>query len=212
MITHADPAHRFQIYRRLSVRNRIVAVLRIGVPVLGALALAVLLGQIYLSSLTGRFGIGQISVNRDSVTVEAPEYAGMLEDGSFYRVRAADARAALETTDLIDLTDATLAVTRATGVTINADAHEARLDTTRQFVIIDGLANISDSTGTSGVIRQSVFDWAAQTLVSKGNVEIDYADGTDLEASGMIYDAQTQVWTFSDVTVTLPSTPGAEAP
>jgi hypothetical protein len=57
-----------------------------------------------------------------------------------------------------------------------------------------------------------VFDWQAQVLTGKGPVVVDYADGTHLVATGLRYDAKTAVWTFTDATVTLPDTPGAEAP
>ena len=209
MSQHAHASDRNATYRRLMLRNRFVGVLRIGVPALGVVVLAMLAGQIYLSSLGGQFGIGQITVSDNSISVEAPEYAGMLEDGSAYRVWAQSARAGLATSDIIDLTDAALSVTRANGVVVTADAPLAQLDTTNENVIIDGVAHIGDSTGISGTLYQSVFDWVAQRLTSKGAVSIDYPDGTELEAVGMTYDAAAMVWTFTNATVTLPSTPGA---
>lgn len=212
MVTHADPDERRRIYRRLANRNRVVALLRWGVPALGALALVGLLGQIYISSLGTRFGISQISIGRDAITVDAPEYAGVLDDGSLYRVRATSARAGLTTADLIDLTDAVLTITRANGTVMDARAPLARLDTTSQLVIVEGVAYIKDSTGTSGTLYQSTFDWAAQTLVGKGPVDVDYADGSTVVARGMTYDAASMVWTFSNATVTLPSTPGETVP
>ena len=70
MDLQADSAQRLAIYRRLEHRNRVVAILRIAVPALGVIVLAVLLVQIYLSSLTGRFGVGSVSVTRENVTIE----------------------------------------------------------------------------------------------------------------------------------------------
>lgn len=212
MATHADLADRQRIYGRLARRNRIVSVLRWAVPALGALALVGLLGQIYLSSIGARFGIGQISLGPDAITVEAPEYAGVLADGSLYRVRAVSARAAIGSADLIDLLDATLSVTRTNGTVIEAQAALATLDTTRQLVLVEGVAHISDSTGTRGTLHNSTFDWAEQTLKGDGPVDIDYADGTTVVAKGMTYEAKSMVWTFSGATVTLPSTPGETIP
>lgn len=210
MNVQAADAHRLAIYRRLERRNRLVAILRIGVPALGALTLVALLGQIYVSSLGSRFGISQISVTRESVTVDAPEYAGLLEDGSAYKVWAESAAAAIEATDIIELTDAALTIDRPTGVFMRADAAAARLDTTNQLVFIDGSAQVEDSTGTSGMFRKSVFDWARQTLTADGPVSIDYADGTTLKAEGLVYDAKALVWTFTRAAVTLPDTPSAD--
>jgi len=48
-------------------------------------------------------------------------------------------------------------------------------------------------------------------LTGEGTVAIQYADGTELMAKGMHYDAGASVWTFTGATVTLPATPGAQA-
>lgn len=206
----ADAAERLAVYRRLAARNRIIAILRIGVPALGAIILAALIGQIYISSLSNRFGVGRISVTRDDVTVEAPEYSGVLEDGTIYHVLAADARAAIDATDQIALNEAALTMVRVTGVTMDVKAPAALLDTAQEIVTIEGIAYVEDSTGTSGTIYNSVFDYVSQTLQGEGAVHIDYADGTTLDGIGMTYDARSMVWTFSGANVTLPATPGSE--
>lgn len=204
----AGAAADLRVYRRLERRNRLIGVLRLLVPAMGALVLTGLVLQLYLSSLTGRFAVGRIEVTPDAVTVEAPEYAGILEDGSSYRVWAGAARAALESTERIDLSDAHLQVQRPDGVRIEVDAAEAQLDTAGQLTLVPGLADIADTTGTTGTIRDSVFDWQAQRLTSRGAVAIDYADGSGVRAEGLDYDAASKVWTFSRAIVTLPSTPG----
>lgn len=211
MNLQGDADQRRATYQRLMARNRLVAILRVGVPALGVVALVSLLGQIYISSLTSRFGIGQITVSRDSVTVESPQYAGLLEDGSAYRISANDARAATEATDRIGLTDVALNLVRPDGVVMDVSAVAAVLDTTRQRVEIDNRAHISNSLGTSGVIDNSIFDYASQRLRGEGPVTIDYADGTHLVAEGITYDAVNLVWTFTRATVTLPQTPGAKS-
>ena len=87
------PAATRHSYQRLVRRNRTVNVLRLVVPLVGALVLGGLMAQIYLASLTGRFGIDRLSITPDSVAIDAPEYVGALADGSTYRVRAETARA-----------------------------------------------------------------------------------------------------------------------
>lgn len=196
------------IHRRLARRNRLVAILRIGVPLLGLVVLLGLSVQIYLASFTGRFGIDRISVTPEEVVVDAPEYAGILEDGSAYRVWAGSARAATAQTELIDLGDAHLVLDRVDGVQLQADADRAQLDTASRLTLVPGEADIADSTGTTGTLTDSVFDWGAQLLTTRGPVVIDYADGTSVRAEGLTYDAAAIVWTFSRAVVTLPSTPG----
>jgi lipopolysaccharide export system protein LptC len=210
MSLHGDPAQRLAIYRRLEARNRIVSILRIGVPALGVLALISLVGQIYFSSLGSRFGVGRIAVTPDSIMVEAPEYTGLLDDGTAYRISASAAQAAAEAVDQIGLSDATLVMTRPDDVIMTVEAAAAVLDTTRQLVLVAEEADIGNSLGTTGVISDSVFDYAAQFLVGNGAVTIDYADGAHLVAEGMTYDATSLVWTFTRATVTLPDTPGPE--
>jgi lipopolysaccharide export system protein LptC len=207
MNLQADAAQRLAVY--LEARNRIVAILRIGVPVLGAVALAALLLQIYASSQTARFGISKVVVSPDSVTVETPEYSGLLDDGTAYRVAASSARAAVDATDRIGLNDAALTMVKPDGVTILVETPAAVLDTSHQVVEIAGEARVSNSEGTSGILRNTVFDYAAQRLTGDGAVSVDYADGTELEAEGLTYDAAALVWTFTRATVTLPDTPGA---
>jgi hypothetical protein len=210
MDLHADAAQRRAIYEGLRARNRIVAILRVGVPALGVVALSLLLLQIFVSSSAGRFGISQIVVSPDSVTVQTPEYSGVLDDGTAYRVSATAARAAVDATDRIGLSDAALTMNRPDGVTMAVAAPAAVLDTTRQVVEIPGIAEVSNSLGTTGILRDTLFDYEAQYLTGRGPVTLDYADGTHLEAEGLTHDATTLVWTFTRATVTLPSTPGAD--
>ena len=210
MNLQADAAQRLEVYKGLQARNRIVSILRIGVPALGLVALVLLVGQIYLSSLTGRFGVGQITVTRDSVSVDSPEYAGLLDDGTLYRVSATGAQAPTDATDQIAMSHARLVMSRPNGVATTVEAEVAVLDTTRELVVIKDVAHVSTSEGTRGVIADSIFDYKTQSLVGQGPVTIDYADGTHLVAEGLTYNATTMIWTFTRSTVTLPDTPGAK--
>lgn len=209
MDLHADAAQRLAVYRGLQARNRVVSILRVGIPALGVVALAALMLQIYVSSRASRFGVGQIAVSSESITVETPEYSGLLDDGTAYRVSATSAHAAVEATDRIGLDDASLTMIKPDGVTMLVDARAAVLDTTNQLVEVEDIAEVSNSLGTSGLLRNSVFDYAAQRLTSNGPVDIDYRDGTTIVAEGLTYDATTLIWTFTRATVTLPDTPGA---
>ena len=212
MNLHADAAQRLAVYRRLEARNRVVAVLRIGVPALGVIALSLLMLQIYVSSTASRFGISQIVVSPESVTVETPQYSGLLDDGTAYRVSASSAQAAIDATDRIGLSQAALTMVKPDGVTIEVEASDAVLDTAGQVVEIAGMAEVADSLGTAGILFDSVFDYETQHLTGRGPVSVDYADGTRIEAEGLAYDATTMVWTFNRATVTLPDTPGANEP
>lgn len=212
MTLNADAAARLAIYQRLTIRNRVVGVLRIAVPLAGVAILLILLAQIYVSSLGDRFSIGRISVSRDSISVEAPQYSGILSNGTTYAVTAERAQAAPGTTNLINLTDASLTMVKLDGVTIKVAAQAALLDTTGETVTIKDIAYVEDSTGTNAIVADSVFDYASQTLIGKGTVSVAYADGTTLDGEGLFYDVKTANWTFSKADVTLPATPGTQTP
>jgi lipopolysaccharide export system protein LptC len=203
----AVPNRQFQ---RIERRNQLVSVLRIVVPLGGALVLAVLGIQIVLSTLTSRFGIERITISPEAITVDAPEYSGILQDGSAYRVSADTARASTARTDIIDLNNAKLVLNRQDGVQFQADAAQAQLDSTNQLVMVGGVADIGDTRGMTGTLTNSVFDWNAQVLTTNGPVVINQADGTTVVAEGLVYDAGAVIWTFTRSVVTLPSTPGED--
>lgn len=204
------PAATRQSYERLVRRNQAVNRLRFVIPLVGALVLGGLMAQIYMASLTGRFGIDQVSITPDSVAIEAPEYVGALADGSSYRVWAETARATAERSDLIDLAQARLVINRIDGVQLTMEAASAQLDTTNQLTLVPGRTDVSDTTGTTGTLDDSIFDWQSQMLTTRGRVVVNYADGSSVRAYGLIYDAANIVWTFDRSVVTLPATPGEE--
>src|SRR5688500_15787312 len=87
---------RLRLYRALRGRNRIVGLLRFVVPAIGVLLLAGLLVQIYLTSQSRQYGLGSIQLDRTKVTVETPRYAGVMTDGTSYKVTGADAVASVD--------------------------------------------------------------------------------------------------------------------
>ncbi len=199
-------------FAALARRNRIVGALRIGVPAFGVIVLVGLVAQIVLANIGSRFGIGQVSISPDAITIDAPDYAGRMGDGSTYRVWAASARAPLARTDILDLLDAVIVVNRTDGIELRAEAAEGQLDTAGQQVLVPGRTDFTYSTGTTGNLTNTVVDLEAQTLVARGRTEVDYADGTTVRAEGLHYDSAAMRWTFSRAVVTLPSTPGEDTP
>ncbi|MDB5562461.1 MAG: hypothetical protein JWN11_1879 [Hyphomicrobiales bacterium] len=148
-----DFDQRQRVFRRLRLRNRFVTVLRLALPLLGALVLALLCGQIYLTSLTRQYGVSRITIDRGSIAVDSPKYAGVMGDGSSYSMTSASAKAALTDMNVIDLTDAKVNFTKADGTQMNAVAAAASMQTTDQLIFVPGLANVSDSTGTRGTLN-----------------------------------------------------------
>jgi lipopolysaccharide export system protein LptC len=205
----ADVARRRALYAGLERRNRRVAMLRILVPGLGALVLAVLVAFIVIANSGLRFTIGQLEITPDTFSIAAPVYSGILEDGTTYRVTAQSAVTRLDTLDRMGLNTALVEMQDTDGVETVITAAQAELEMPNERIHVSGIAELSDSAGLSASFRDSVVDWAAQTLVSRGGVVIDYADGTHLEADGMSYDIRTQRYEFTRVNVTMPDLPDA---
>src|SRR5690606_37980658 len=128
---------------------------RVAVPALGLVVLAVLVGQIYLSSVQGRFEVGHIEVSQDTMTVMAPAYSCLLEDGTTYRVWSDSASAAIDTTDQIHLNEAVMQLHRPVGIVMDIMAPAALMNSTTEVVTIAGTANVADSTGTQASLVNS---------------------------------------------------------
>src|SRR6187402_2271861 len=128
MLASADNAQeRARIYSGLVQRNRLVSVLRIGLPILGALVLAGLVAQLVLASLLAQFGISNLSIDRGNLVIETPSYSSMTPDGTQYTVSSRGARAALSNTDLIHLSEALLTVTKPSGAWMTATGTDAQM-------------------------------------------------------------------------------------
>ena len=112
MTLRAETAEqRFAIYSRLRTRNRLVSILRVALPVAGALVFLVFVAQLLLASLANNFGIGKISFTGSSVVVDTPSYSGVMANGDIYKVSAEGAQAAVANLNVIELKNAALQLT-----------------------------------------------------------------------------------------------------
>jgi hypothetical protein len=206
------PANRAAVYQALRRRNRIVLLLRVLVPLAGAVLLGLLGVQLIITNLSKDFSIGRVSIERNRLSVDAPSYAGQLADGSFYRVGADRAEASLADASLIDLTAAGVSLTRPNGVELRASAPVAQLDTDEQAVDVPGLTSVSDSTGGTGTLSGLHLDFSGQTFTASGPVHFAFGTGETLTAANMRYDAAAHRWQFARVTLTLTGTSGETLP
>lgn len=206
----ATAEQRGAIYDALVRRNRLVGVLRIGLPALGAIIFGGLLLQLYLGSLVPDFGFANISVDRNNLLVEAPSYSGVGSDGTVYKVEAGAASAALGNTDLIHMHGARFTMTRPDGSDFLAEADTARLQLSSQLITVEGNTRITGDLGVAGTIADARIDIDAQSLVSEGAAALVFRNGATLDAETMSYDGRTEQWQFNRVTLEFPSTPGEE--
>lgn len=194
---------------RLLRRNRLVALLRWLVPLVGLLLAVLVVGVIALDSLRNRFGIANLTLDRDRMVVDAPRLSSMLPDGTVLTLSAGAASASLLSADRIALVDAQLTMSGEDAPALMAEAPEADLDTTAQLLDVPGVTGFTSMSGMSGEALGLVADLAAETA-SSGPVDLTMADGTNLRAETMTYDHKAQLWTFGRVTVSMPFTPGGQ--
>lgn len=206
MLASAQNAEeRSQIYAALGRRNRFVRILRVGLPVLGAVVLASLVLQLVVGSLLNDFGISSIRIDRDNLVVDTPSYSSMTADGTMYSVSSQDARASLGDTDLLHLTTAQLTVTKPSGSTMSAKAAAADMRLSSQKVYVPDKMEFTDSQGTTGIIVGVHADLLGETMVSDGPAHIVYHNGTLLEAETMSYNGKTQTWVFIGASLVVPA-------
>jgi len=195
---------RHAIYTRLGTRNRLVSILRVALPVAGALVFLAFVAQLLLASLANNFGIGKISFTGSSVVVDTPSYSGVMANGDMYKVSAQGAEAAVANLNVIELTNAALQLTKPDGMQMSAHAGKGLFESLRQIVRVPGAAEVSDSRGNSGTLSDVTADLAHQTLKATGRVSMSLSNGMSIQSQSLDYDSKANRWDFGHATVTLP--------
>ncbi len=209
-----DPA-RERLYAALTRRNRLVGVLRVALPVAGAIVLAAVLGGIVLDNLREQFGFASIRIDRDNLVVESPRVTAIGDDGTLYAATAGVAKVRIGSTDLVDMADAVFTMTSTLGVTFSASAPAAALQTTAQTLTVPGRLGVKSDDGLSGTLEDFFGDMLGYSMVAHGAVDLTFPAGMHVQSQGMTYDGKSKLWTFTRATVTLSETPGGaveEAP
>lgn len=199
---------RAAIFDRLDARNRLVSVLRFGLPVIGAIIFAGLILQLYLGSLVPSFGFANIRIDRENIVVDRPAYEGTAQDGTRYFLEALGAKVALDDTDLVNLTEATITMTQPDQSSFTASAPQARVTMSTSVVKVDGVTTIRTTGGTTGTLGNGTFDVNNEKIDAPGGVDLQLNATTHLKASAMTYDGSIGIWAFTRVVLDLDETPG----
>ena len=197
----ANPAVRAGLHKRLMRRNRIVGVLRLVVPLIGLVVLGYLIAQIVIANAVEDLGATGIHIERDRLLIDTPEYVGVTKNGTHYRVVAETASALLSRADVIELGNATLALTRPDGVSFTATADRAFYDLVSQTVDVPVSADVVDSRDTKARLYNVFVDWANQTITARDGADITFADGTNLTADTLIMYGKDNSWDMTGVVV-----------
>jgi lipopolysaccharide export system protein LptC len=194
---------RLALHRHLAVRNRLVGLLRLGLPALGVVAFLGIAGQIFIASLVPQFNLGQIHFAGDTVTVDTPSYSGVTADGDVYRITAEGAATTLTSLDVIDLKSATLELTQPDGRKLTARTDAASFATIGRVLRVPGVAQVFDNRGNKGTFADLLVDLPSQHLRASGQVRLTLANGTRIESNGLDYSPKSGVWDFGRATLTV---------
>ncbi len=209
-LTRTDSAEqREAILSGLLARNRIVAVLRVLVPAAGVAAFLVLVAQIYAANTLRQYGVSGIRIDRGSLVVDTPDYAGVDKSGARYEVRAHEARSPLGTPSQIIMQDAGFDFTPLHGSAMHLTAAQATADTEKKSLTIPGLATLHEDDGTHGTLTNLAVNFQTELATGNGPVDLTYSNGTTLQASNFTHDGTANRWTFTTVTLTYPDLPEA---
>lgn len=195
---------------RLAWRNRVVAILRVAVPLGGVLLFAALVGQIWLASLARQYGVAGITIDRGHLVVDTPQYTVTNPDGTRYILGAKSAEAELGNPNLIGLTGATLNFERPGEPAFFLSADAAILDTGSQIVDVPSAMMLTRADGLEGSATGVHADLARHVAHADAAVAVKFANGTTIDADTMDYDGDTKTWIFTRATVVIPGLPAAE--
>jgi len=201
---------REQIYRALGRRNGFIALLRIMVPLFGVAVLFVLLFQIIVANLASGLNISGVRIEKDTLVIDAPEYSGVMANGTRYKIVADAAAAAISGRDLVDLSNASVDLLRTDGYRMLAYATKAQFKIAEQKVDVADIMSVSDSHGMNAKLLNVTIDWVAQTLVARDNVYVTFADGSVLTGASLVYDAGQEIWEFGSVKLVVSNSGDAE--
>jgi hypothetical protein len=194
-----------QLHAQLQTRNRIVGVLRIVVPVLGAALLFYLLAQIALSRLGGDFDVGPVRFDRSNLVFDDPRYHGVTADGMTYSVQAESATTPIGSSDAVQLTGTEMTMFDDGAFSFRAEAPAAVMNVDASRIAIEGVMDVVDARGTRAQMFDSNLDWENSNFTSSGPVHVDYHSGITIEAETLSYDRESLTWRLERVHMQIPA-------
>lgn len=209
MSTAAQP--RLALYARLKRRNTIVGVLRILVPVLGALLLAIPFATVVMDMIADQLSVAGVRLESDTLVIDAPRFQGIMANNTVYRITAARAESRIGNLDVADLIALSVDLEGEAGYRAVAEIPEAQFTLSRQNLFSNEDVTVSDTTGARAVLGGVEIDWPRQLITSQGPVRFTFENGAELVARSLYYDTGRGQWRFDRPRIRMTPTP-EEAP
>lgn len=203
-----EQADRDRAHARLKARNRLVRLLRWVIPLVTGLSLLVVVGALIVDALRNQFGFSNIHIDRNNLVVDTPELHSTTADGTAFSLSAEAAKAAIGSTDVVNLTNVVFSATPADGPSLKAEAASAELQTSEQLLTVVDTTHFSSSDGMSGTVEGLFANMLKMQAEATGTVKAQFGAFGTLEAAGMRFDGNSRIWVFQQARITLNITPG----
>jgi lipopolysaccharide export system protein LptC len=162
--------------------SRLVRVLRVAVPGMVILAMAVIVGiSVFnpfriLTKLP--VDIGNLVVSGTKITMETPHLSGFSPDGRPYEMWAKTATQDLTDPDNVELATLRAKVLMEDGSTMTMDARTGVFNSKTQLLNLHKDIFLQSSTGYEARMTQAVIDIAKGTVASEEQVDVKLLNGT----------------------------------
>jgi len=196
--------NRFRAIRR---RRILVHTLRWVVPCIGVLLLLALMTPMLIGFIFPTAKFDAIRIAKNQLIIDAPRAKGTLGDGGRYEASAHSAETELLDQDIVTLVDLVGDFFFVDGMKVNATSDDGIYTFSTEILELFSLIDILSSKGDVGKIGNGIADMAAQTFSGKGGVDLDFADGTTLDADTMFYNAEADTWNFTNFTLVMEQVP-----
>jgi lipopolysaccharide export system protein LptC len=200
---------RHALYSRFGRRNRLIGLLRIAVPLAGALLLAVPMVQIALSFVGETVSVGGVRLQSDTLVIDSPRFQGTTADGGAYVMTADRAESRVGDLDIADLYGLDIDLVGQAGYRASARLTTAQWTMSSEHLTSNEDVFVTDSTGADGILAGADVDWPAQIITSEGPVLFTFETGSQLNAQTMDYDMGNAVWRFTRVSLDMIPAPDA---
>ena len=189
--------------KRIKWRSKVILALRFIVPAIGVLLLLVLLAPTLLELVLPKGSFDRVRVSDSRLIVDAPRARGTMADGGNYVFTAKEAASELSNQDKVFLIEMLGVFTFADETVTRATSDEGEYLFSTEVLTLKTLIDIISSKGDEGQIGSGVADTKAQKFYGNDGVKFRFADGTQLDADTMFYDAGRQYWRFTNATLVM---------
>jgi lipopolysaccharide export system protein LptC len=162
--------------------SRLVGILRIGVPAVVSVAMAVVLYFAFFNEYRVPIDTGNLSGNLvvagRKITMETPHLTGFTPDQRPYDLVAKTATQDLTDPDHVELNTVRAKVLMQDGSTVTLDALTGLFDTKQQQIDLHKNIVMTTSTGYQAFLSQAHADMAKGTVSSDEHVDVKLTNGT----------------------------------